>query len=143
MRKRNPYRISLGKRFQLFWFFLPAAAILTSVISCKPFDYPVSQLILDVEYAGVAAWSISVKPGDSLPDETGDQTKTLDESGGPYVIIVQKNEATADTLTATLSLRTVWISGETDTELATPEPVLQPIDQKTTSDPNGSVIINY
>jgi hypothetical protein len=137
------YRTSIGKCLRLFSLVVSAAAVLTSMLSCKPFDYPVSQLILDVEYAGAVAWSISVKPGDSLPDEIGDQSFTLDESDGPYVIIVQKNEVTADTLTATLTLRTVWISGETGAEMNTPPPELQQIDQQSTTDPNGSVIINY
>ena len=133
-------RTLLRRHFRLFLLLVLAAVILVGAASCKPFDYPVRQLLLDVTYTG--NWTISLRPGEAAVPYVDAQNLILDESDGPYSIIIIK-DATTDTLTATLTLKTVWINGETGAEITSPPVELVVVEQQTNSSANGSLNISY
>jgi len=115
-----------------------AALALPALSGCKGFDYPVTRVVLAVAYGG--DWEIIAKPGDAAAPVTGNATYVYDESEGPFSFSIAKTDGLAGTLTATLSLRTVLIDGETAAETILSD---REIASDSTSDPFGAVSLVY
>ena len=124
-----------------YTLILPALAVLLAfpaLSGCKGFDYPVTRVVLVVEYGG--DWEIIAKPGDAATPATGNATYVYDESQGPFSFSIAKTDGLGGTLTATLSLRTVLIDGETAAETILSD---EEIADESTSDPFGAVSLVY
>jgi len=125
-------------RRALILLALAAPLALPALSGCKGFDYPVTRVVLAVQYGG--NWDFIARPGDAATAESGNTTYVYDESEGPFSFSIAKADGTAATLTATLSLRTVLINGETAGETILSD---EEIATESTSDPFGAVSLVY
>ena len=133
---KSPLQRKYGWKYLVV--LVSAAVVALGFAGCKPPDYPVTKILLTVDYIG--SWSVLLKVGDApIADSGPSQTYEFDETDAPFSFTIVKDGGATE-MTVRLIRKTLWMSGETDAELSSSEEIL--VEEKT-STPNDTVSLEY